>query len=122
MARSISGEDPDPLLPALTRSDSSTALVGQISIVTQMAQRLFIMPTHLLESPCIDSLWCLLRPERQCLWEGRMLETGLYVSNPPDGEEAQSRGLTVAQQLHLLSALEKELANFLQGELRNNSE
>ena len=41
-----------------------------------------------------------------------MLKHGIYISNLPDGEEASGRELTAAQQLELLSALERELTSF----------
>ena len=44
-----------------------------------------------------------------------MLKHGIYISNLPDGEEASGRELTAAQQLELLSALERELTSFLEG-------
>lgn len=52
-----------------------------------------------------------------------MLKNVRCISNLPDGEEASGRALTPMQRLKLLSALERELTNYLKNNLQtSNSE
>jgi hypothetical protein len=46
-----------------------------------------------------------------------MFKDGLYTSNLPDGEKASVPGLTAAQRLKLLAALERELTSYLANEV-----
>ena len=47
-----------------------------------------------------------------------MLKGGRCISNLSDGEEALGRAFTAMQRLKLLSALERELTNYLENDLQ----
>jgi hypothetical protein len=46
-----------------------------------------------------------------------MFKDGLYISNVPDGNGGSDPALTSAQRLKVLSALERELTNYLANEV-----
>src|SRR3954447_4906663 len=89
----------------------------------------FIHGESLMSHPLFIASACLLE---RCGWipyplstlrttfsesERAMFKDGLHTSNFLDGEEASGPGLTAAQRLKLLSALERELTSYLAGEL-----